>query len=267
MRLLTKKDWIVVDAWYRSRTLEIPGSGTAMVPIIDMINHSAKPTAYYDTTEEGDVVLLLKADAKVRQGDEITISYGRDKSPAEMLFSYGFVDRAANAVSLVLPIFPEDDDPLAPLKASVYCGLPVITISRDEAGVVSWRCPFAWLSCVNEEDGLKFAAQRLQDDSMKLALFWQGENQTDRVMSFREILSLHEAFPVFELRVLQILKGATQEFLNKRLDLVESRGQANPKSQRSYISAALFLQTVEFKLLTDMVKLVHDQVSNSALVS
>lgn len=88
----TVADWALVDGWYRSRCLEIPSMGDAMVPCVDMVNHSHDPDAYYDEDGEGDVEILLRPGYTVSKGDEVTITYGRFKSAAEMLFSYGFID-------------------------------------------------------------------------------------------------------------------------------------------------------------------------------
>jgi len=86
--LLTICDWILIDALWRSRSLELPNAGEAMVPCLDMANHSSVPNAYYEETSDNSVALLLRPDVKVEVGAEITISYGTSKTPAEMLFSY-----------------------------------------------------------------------------------------------------------------------------------------------------------------------------------
>jgi hypothetical protein len=63
-----------------------------MAPVLDMANHSHSQTAYYDEDDEDNVVLLSRPGMEISIGDEVTISYG-EKSPAEMIFSYGFIDR------------------------------------------------------------------------------------------------------------------------------------------------------------------------------
>ncbi len=40
--------------------LELPRSGESMVPCLDMVNHSAKPTAYYEENAKDEVALLLR---------------------------------------------------------------------------------------------------------------------------------------------------------------------------------------------------------------
>lgn len=55
----TLSNWIQIDAWYRSRVLELPGLGVCLIPYLDMVNHSDDgANAYYNLTDDGDVVLL-----------------------------------------------------------------------------------------------------------------------------------------------------------------------------------------------------------------
>lgn len=74
---LTFDDWKYVDAVYRSRTVDLPGSGHSMVPCIDMANHASgdKANALYETDDEGNAVLQLRRGRKVQVGEEVTISY------------------------------------------------------------------------------------------------------------------------------------------------------------------------------------------------
>lgn len=73
--LLTFDDFKQVDAMYRSRALEFPGIGPAMVPCVDMANHASgeRTVALYEADDDGNG-LLLRLDGKdVSGGDEITI--------------------------------------------------------------------------------------------------------------------------------------------------------------------------------------------------
>lgn len=74
---LTFEDWKLVDAMYRSRALEFPGKGHSMVPCIDMVNHASggRPSALYETDENGNAVLQLRRGQGLEVGDEITITY------------------------------------------------------------------------------------------------------------------------------------------------------------------------------------------------
>lgn len=73
---LTIGDWKYVDAAYRSRMLDLPGSGLAMVPCVDMANHVSGDgvKALYDADSEGNAVLQLRWGKTLEPGDEVTIS-------------------------------------------------------------------------------------------------------------------------------------------------------------------------------------------------
>ena len=110
---LTFDEWKQVDAVYRSRALDLPGTGHAMVPCIDMANHASgeNTTALYDTDDDGNAVLLLRENKELNPGDEITITYGDEKGACEMLFSYGFIESSmVSARELFLDLEIPDDD-------------------------------------------------------------------------------------------------------------------------------------------------------------
>lgn len=70
-------DWKQVDAMYRSRALDLPGTGHAMVPCVDMANHASgdATVALYETDGDGNAVLQLRYGKKLQAGDEVTITY------------------------------------------------------------------------------------------------------------------------------------------------------------------------------------------------
>jgi hypothetical protein len=74
---VTFDDWMRVDAMYRSRALEFPGVGDAMVPCIDMANHASGDAteALYETDDDGDALLLLREGKNIAPGGEVTITY------------------------------------------------------------------------------------------------------------------------------------------------------------------------------------------------
>lgn len=74
--LLQFDDWQQVDAMYRSRALEFPGIGDCMVPCIDMANHASGDLtgALYESSEDGDGLLLLREGQNLNEGDEVTIT-------------------------------------------------------------------------------------------------------------------------------------------------------------------------------------------------
>ncbi len=279
---LQKDHWFLVDAWYRSRCLELPRFGPSMVPCIDMVNHSANPNAYYDDSSViadsamSGVVLLPRPGHPLAASDEITISYtghggggtaarleytnGDDsdvhgvKSASEMLFSYGFVDPQSARHSLVLPFRPFPDDPLAKAKLHVFGGpTPRLEIERlrsatstdggdesDENSVlgadngssvdsdaaatkipaarearVRWSCPFSYLMCVNEEDGIDFRLRQETDGSTQLRMFWQNEDATEQARDFAALTQKHPLASVFQLRVVTVLQEAIESHLER----------------------------------------------------
>ncbi|WXC57350.1 hypothetical protein SNK03_003268 [Fusarium graminearum] len=208
---VTIQDWILVDAWYRSRCLELPRGGDAMVPGLDMANHSHHPTAYYDEDDKDDVVLLVRPETTVSAGEEVNISYG-DKNPAEMLFSYGFIDNESTVEGLNLPVKVLPDDPLGKAKLHIFGSLAYLKLSRSD-GEVSWQCPFAYLMCLNEEDGLEFKVLQGEDGGRELRLFWQEEDVTAQVGRFEDLIKDHPLCQIFKLRVVSVLHEVVSDHL------------------------------------------------------
>lgn len=184
-----------------------------MVPALDMVNHSATAaTAYYEEDNSGDVSLRIRPGSNVAAGEELNISYG-DKSAAEMLFSYGFIDPDSKTRQLTLHLDDFPDDPLALAKKRVFGGAPVVTFRQTErsggdAGGVdskSWESSFVYLMCLNEEDGLDFRI--LQDDAgnRQLRLFWQNEDVTERAGDMKALLQDHPLKPLFQLRAVSVV--------------------------------------------------------------
>ncbi|KJK83085.1 hypothetical protein H634G_01213 [Metarhizium anisopliae BRIP 53293] len=266
------EDWVLVDAWYRSRCLELPRSGTAMVPGLDMVNHSSKATAYYEEDDHDNVVLLIRPGCPVRSGEEVTISYGDAKPASEMLFSYGFIDPNNIVDKLTLRLDPFPDDPLARAKLRISNSGPTLTISRkgtegsQGASSVVWRSPFVYLMCLNEEDGLSF--QLLQDTSghRQLRLFWQGEDVTDQADDFETLIQGHDLCPVFKLRAITVLHDKVGEQLT-RISRGPSDDELEPLQaagllRAECIAAARILKDVESKLLGHALEALDNERTN-----
>lgn len=80
-----------------------------LVPILDLCNHAGPGrSARWDLTAPDGTIVVL-ADRDVATSDEITISYGDDKTNEELFFNYGFtVPRNPNwSVTITLPAPPE----------------------------------------------------------------------------------------------------------------------------------------------------------------
>lgn len=73
---LTFNDWLYADAAFRSRMVDLPRRGHAMVPCIDMANHMSgeNVNALYDADSNGNAILQLRWGKTVHTGDEVTIS-------------------------------------------------------------------------------------------------------------------------------------------------------------------------------------------------
>ncbi|KAH7262306.1 hypothetical protein BKA59DRAFT_505339 [Fusarium tricinctum] len=238
---VTIKEWVLVDAWYRSRYLELPRSGHAMVPGLDMANHSHAPTAYYDEDDKDNVVLLARPGAAVSAGEEVNISYG-EKPPAEMLFSYGFIDSESTVEGLTLPLKVLPDDPLGKAKLHIFKGPPSLKLSRL-SGEISWHSPFVYLMCLNEEDGLEFRVLQKEDGGRELKLFWQDEDVTTRADGFEDLIKDHPLCQIFRLRVVSVLHEVVSDHL-MQLSSEISHEQLEPL-RRSGLIRDDRLQTVE----------------------
>ena len=219
----TFSDWKRVDALYRSRALDLPGTGHAVVPCIDMANHSSGgTTAFYKTSPNGSAVLYLRAGKKVYPGDEITISYGDNKGACEMLYSYGFIENAmVSAKELFLELDVPDDDPLRKVKrqvAKVPPGFRLYLHTQDDT--IGWEGAFVWLCCINEEDGLEFKELQDNNGGRELQASWKDQDISD-FESFQNILEKEPAWDVYQLRATVLLyERITQQLL--RLDNSET---------------------------------------------
>ncbi|KAK3308983.1 uncharacterized protein B0T15DRAFT_483489 [Chaetomium strumarium] len=256
-------DWIRLDALYRSRCLELPRSGECMVPCIDMINHSATPSAYYEENSRDEVLLLLRPGVGISKGDEITISYGNDKSAAEMLFSYGFIDPQLTTDKLVLPLSPFPDDPLAKAKLVAFGQAPQIHVAREDDGSIRWQSEFAYLMCVNEEDGIDFRVLQDNDGGRQLRVFWQDEDVTDRAAGFEALIRYHPLAAVLQLRVVTVV----QEQLQTQLEGLRSSTfpeRADPMQRGDCFKAASLLRQVEAKILESAIEAL--EVERSTLL-
>ena len=211
---LTFNDWKVVDAMYRSRALELPGTGHAMVPFLDMANHESgdHDAALYDTDLDGNAVLTLRDRKSLKADDEVTITYGDDKGACEMVFSYGFLeDTMTSARELFLELDIPDDDPLKLAKKAVLKSAPGFKLFEKD-GSIDWVGNFVWLSCVNEEDGLDFRVLQTNDGEKELKVYWKDDELTD-VAILRSLLEADPVWDVYLLRAIATLQGRVEQQL------------------------------------------------------
>ncbi|KAF5702698.1 SET domain-containing protein [Fusarium globosum] len=265
---VTIGDWVLVDAWYRSRCLELPRSGHAMVPVLDMANHSHSQTAYYDEDDEDNIVLLSRPGMEISIGDEVNISYG-EKSPAEMIFSYGFIDRESTVEELTLPLESLADDPLAKAKLHIFRGSPTLKLSRSD-GEISWQCPFVYLMCLNEEDGLEFRVLQGTNGDRELRLFWQEEDATARAKDFGDLIKNHPLCQIFRLRAVSVLHEVVTDHL-MQLSSEISHDELEPLLRAGQIrdgrlQLAQKLRETESSVLESAVIALDEQVCTSVFL-
>lgn len=214
--LITFDDWLQVDNWYRSRALEFPGIGDAMVPCIDMANHASGEAtgALYQCDSDGNAMLLLRDRKNFKPDNEVTITYGDKKGACEMIFSYGFLeDDTEDARETFLSFDIPDDDPLARAKKHIAKSAPGFKIfhSEDEEKI-EWHGPFVYLSIVNEEDGWDFKVLQTTDGARELKAFFKDQEITGEEQLIG-MLEKDEMWDVFRLRAVCLLESRVSEQL------------------------------------------------------
>lgn len=265
---LTLDDWMLVDALYRSRALDLPGAGHAMVPCIDMANHAsgAETTALYDTDYDGRALLQIKPGKNLAKGEEVTITYGDEKGACEMIFSYGFLEpQMSNAKVMFLDLDVPDDDPLRLAKKTVNKEAPGVALSTGSDGKLHWESSYIWWACVNEEDGLAFRVALQNDGNRQLEVFWN-----DRLINPSQLGKVIEDDPkwdIFRLRALVMLQD--------RVDLqashlaaggelfFESQGQPGVRDEVWALVGRL--RGLEGSLLSDFRCAFEEQVRNMSI--
>ena len=228
---LTLDDWKFVDAAYRSRALDLPGTGHSTVPCIDMANHASGSgtNALYETDSEGNAVLMLRDKERIGPGEEVRITYGDEKGACEMLFSYGFINEGTpSAKALFLDLDVPEDDPLKAAKKAAAKSPPGFRLFAVDDGV-DWEGPFVWLLCVNEEDGLQFKLMQSTDGKREIKIWWKDQDLED-LSNFREVLSTDVMWDVFRLRATAIVQNRIEQQLIKLKNSEERVGHIQETS-------------------------------------
>lgn len=215
---MTFDDWKQIDAMYRSRALDLPGTGHAMVPCVDMSNHASgdETTALYETDKDGNGILYLRSGKNVAVGEEISITYGDEKGACEMLFSYGFLETdMLSAKELFLDLDIPDDDPLKLAKKTFSRDIAAPGFRlflRSQSATTEWEGTFVWFLCVNEEDGLDFKLLQNNLGEKELQTLWKEIELTD-ISQLLEILKKEPLWDVFYLRVIAALQARVEQQL------------------------------------------------------
>ncbi|KAL9600198.1 MAG: hypothetical protein Q9219_003341 [cf. Caloplaca sp. 3 TL-2023] len=261
---LTFEHWKQVDAMYRSRALDLPGTGHAMVPCIDMANHASgdDTVALYDTDADGNATLVLREGKTLQVDDEITITYGDEKGACEMLFSYGFLeDTVTSARELFLDLDIPTDDPLRSAKEAVSKAPPGFKIFEKERSI-DWEGDFIWLICVNEEDGLGFRLLQPVAGENELEMSWKEQNLID-VSRLRELLEKDPHWEIFRLRAIVILQERAEKQLLalERSENDDSIMRRDSNLNNSSFQSILRLRKLEKQLMLQAYQAFEDTVS------
>ncbi|KAI5811354.1 hypothetical protein DFH27DRAFT_23729 [Peziza echinospora] len=251
----TFTNWTQIDAWFRSRVLELPRIGVCLIPYLDMVNHSNEGmNAHYQLNDiTGNVELLPIGrehghespllDAKERT--EVRINYGAHKSSAELLFSYGFIDSPTNPATpksctwLSLPLPLPSSDPLTPAKEAILTSPPTLKLidlekpdedpDHDE---VAWLSDAIWLIIANAEDGLRFHVLRTVEGGRELKLYWKeptthedaddddDQDEGTLISAISELKHHLENSPLWEVFLLRAIVTLSQ-LLEEKLEALE----------------------------------------------
>lgn len=274
--LLTFDDWKQVDAMYRSRALDLPGTGHAVVPCIDMANHASgdDTSALYDTDANGNAILVLRDGRTVTADEEVTITYGDDKGACEMLFSYGFIEaNMTSARELFLDLDIPDDDPLKLAKKSVSKSAPGFRLFLQDSSI-GWEGSFIWLIVINEEDGLDFQLLRDSNGTRELQVSWKDEALPDiskleslvrneplwDVLNLRAISTLQERVEVQLLRF-EESKDYVQELLNN--GVIEQTVRDSATRLRGLEETLMLHAYAEFESKVIIIAVMSPTVANT----
>ncbi|KAK4182307.1 SET domain-containing protein [Podospora australis] len=258
------KDWIWLDALFRSRSFSLPVSGEAMVPYQDLANHSRRANAYWrQDPHTGDVFLMLKEGCEMGKGEEVMISYGRDKPAAEMLFNYGFIAEECSMLEgqgqrLVMPL---DDilegrmkeDEFLRAKMDVFGSLPLLELRVLSDGVGRWSSHFAYLLCTEEEDGLTFEMEKWRK------MLFHGKNVTAMASMFGVFVNARDELrAVVPSRAVDFVIGVVEEKLRRLGKEVrmtpgttdgQQRSQTTEKVREQVLKSVSQLKDIEMGIL------------------
>ncbi|KAH8147573.1 uncharacterized protein LAJ45_08400 [Morchella importuna] len=258
---LILEDWIHIDSIFRSRVLQFPRLGVGMAPVLDFVNHG-DPNAYYSVDEDGDVVLLWREGVEKREG-EVFINYGSEKSAAEMVFSYGFIDASvSNAFWLSIELRHDPEDPLGLAKEAVMKESPRLRIFVLD-GKIAWLSTFIWLMCVNAEDGLSFRLLQENDGSRKLLCTWGGE-VVEEISHLESLLEKSALWEVYQLRAVSLVQGRVIEQLNELVAAEEEMqsitGEVGEMAERLRVLEGNLLRKAVDDLEVQKERLVETEV-------
>lgn len=253
-------DWKLVDAMYRSRALDLPNIGHAMVPVLDMANHVSgnKRNARFEVDASGNILLVREVGANLEAGEEVNITYGAGGA-CETIFSYGFLDEgASNAREIFLSLDIPLDDPLRIPKKAAAKEPPGVRIFVDSEGLAQWEGTLVWWAAVNEEDGLDFQVVECEDGTRELRTLW--ENEEFNSTNLRARLAADEHFDIFRLRATVLVQERVDLQKAELLHSEEAYAEASLRVDHSLREVLNRLRSLEFDLLTSASNTLDKQV-------
>lgn len=263
---LNLEDWKLADAIYRSRALELPrGVGTGMVPVVDMANHASddRYNARFEVDEDqGNVLLVVRDNKSLQQGDEITIMYGVGGA-CEMIFSYGFLEEhATSAREVFLNLAIPSDDPLRLAKIRFAQEAPGVRIYVDDKNEVQWDSTFVWWASVNQEDGLDFRVEQAVNGDTELKATWN--NQDLNAGALQSTLLDHHLRDVFLLRAIVTIQQRVEEQgvrLSQSDDAFDKITPDNIKIRQQVYDTIGRLRSLEIDLLSRAYEALETRVA------
>jgi len=262
------EDWLQVDAMYRSRALDFPGIGHCMVPCIDLANHqSGEATiAMYEKDDDGNAILLLRDGKQIKEGQEVTITYGDEKGACEMMFSYGFLDEnMESAETLFLGLSILDEDPYRSAKIQAADCAPGFKLVDAGDGEIDWKGDFIWLLCVNSDDGLRFELARTIDGDEEVHAVFHDQELTGGAAQLYALLGKSDLWDVYRLRAVAILQQRVfdqVQVLYGTQDDMEAIAHGDGTEIRNRVfEQAMQLRRLEFELLERAYEDFEKQVS------
>ena len=252
--------------------MELPNTGTSMVPVIDLANHSSRSNVQYDVYANGDVCLKLKAGAVIEEGEELFLSYGDEKSASEMLFSYGFVEKTTLFEFLIghipqsvkMPAMVPNQD----AKLMCWCkgfGIPMMTIGGKK-GNLELECPFVYFLLLEEKDGMEMNVIEGDAETHDFRALWQGMDITDKLDKLEIILKRNPLKEIFDIRAMFIYHALINHQMELMQEAEDFEAQFDlddlPAETQRIHKAASELRAIESTLIDSAMDIVQDWVSS-----
>lgn len=232
---LSIDDWKIVDAMFRSRSMDFEERGLCLVPIMDMANHARHGASNAMFIKGDKKAAWLRIDGKelIEPGEEVTIMYGERKGASETLHSYGFIENnISDARSIYLGWVPPADDELRDAKMEALRlepGFEVRVPLGAEVDIYEWAGPCVWAMSVNQEDGLRIRSIEDPNGQRQLQASFKENIITDKGQLER-LLKRDRLREIFQLRAYSYVQARVAEVIKERQELAEQHiGEEPPE--------------------------------------